>query len=359
MDVRVALAERSYTVRLGALSGLRDLVPGLATRRIHPVVDTHVAGLHGAALSAALDGLDGASPIALPRGERAKAPDAYLSLCRGLLAAGIDRDGVVLAVGGGAACDVTGFAAASLYRGVDWIAVPTTLLAMVDASVGGKTAIDLDGAKNVVGAFHQPIAVLADLDVLATLDRRELTSGLVEAFKIGLVRDAAFAAEIGGRAGALRRADRDALLPLVRRAVELKAEIVAEDERERGTRALLNFGHTVGHALEAATGLVRWRHGEAVAIGLVAALRLSVRVAGLEAASAGWGRGVLEALGAPTADPTTPWAAVAARLPADKKARRGLPAFVLTPRIGSGTVGHRISQDIVNEEVAGLFGGDG
>jgi 3-dehydroquinate synthase len=359
VEVRVPLGERSYVVRIGSLADLPTLRPDLTGRTLHVVVDARVLELHGDRLRAALAGAAHRPPLEVAAGEEAKSPDGFLHLCRRLLEAGVDREAVLVAVGGGATCDVTGFAAASLHRGLDWIPVPTTLLAMVDASVGGKTAIDLDDRKNAIGAFHQPAAVLADPNFLGTLDRRDRIAGLVEAFKIGLVRDEDLARAIADRAQALADGEAETLVPLIGRAIELKAAVVAEDEREAGSRALLNFGHTIGHALESASGFRRWRHGEAVSIGIVAALRLSVRVSRLEPAAAAWAEGALAALGAPVGDPETPWSEVARRLPRDRKARGGWPAFVLTPRIGSGTFGHRISQDIVAEEVAGLFGGDG
>lgn len=362
MALRVALGERSYEVRFGALGDLVAKTPEITRRPALLAIDEHVFQRHEDRLTKAF-GLPapGLRVVTVLRGEAAKIPETHHAICRAALDAGVERGGVLVAVGGGVTCDLVGFAAATYHRGVDWICVPTTVLAMVDASVGGKTGVNLAGAKNVVGAFHQPRGVLIDVGFVDTLEPRERASGLVEALKIAVMRDAALLDRIEGLArdhgnGAF---DAEALEDVVRRAVALKAAIVAADEREVGERALLNFGHTIGHALEAATGFERWLHGEAVAIGMSAALRLSVRCAGLDTDASARVVRALESLGVPTSDRETPFRDVEAHLRHDKKVVGGRPAFVLTPRIGSGTFGHLIPQDVVRKEVASLFGGGG
>jgi 3-dehydroquinate synthase len=231
------------------------------------IADHKVAELHGAPLLGALaaGGLD-ARLFVFPSGEWNKTRGEWTRLSDELLAAGLARDGAVIAFGGGVAGDLAGFVAATYLRGIPYVQVPTTLLAMIDASVGGKTGVDVKAGKNLVGAFHQPRLVLADVDLLATLPRLQLASGLAEAVKHGVIRDAAYLATLEDPRPLLAK-DLAALEPVVRRSIEIKAEVVAADERESGRRQILNFGHTVGHAVETLSGF-DLLHGEAVAIGM-------------------------------------------------------------------------------------------
>jgi shikimate kinase/3-dehydroquinate synthase len=286
VDAIVALAERDpIVVPLGARTyaidvcveaptRLTDAVARCAPSSVVLVTDANVQRARGAAVEAALGPL--ALPgtrVTLPAGERHKTLAAVSTIWDAALGAGVDRDALVVAVGGGVVGDIAGFAASALLRGVRVLQVPTTLLAMVDASVGGKTGFDHPTGKNLVGAFHQPSGVVADLAHLSTLPGRELAAGMAEVVKIALTHDADLLERLERDALALRARDLDALGPIVRRAIVAKARVVREDERESGSRALLNLGHTIGHALEAHGGFTRHLHGEAVAIGVVAELR--------------------------------------------------------------------------------------
>jgi 3-dehydroquinate synthase len=258
---------------------LTELLRELAPSGLFVVSDRNVAGLHLPALEAALreGGFAAAPACVLEPGEGSKSPAALVRLWEALLAAGLDRGGVVLALGGGVVGDVAGFAAATWLRGVRVVHLPTTLLAMIDSALGGKTALDLGGAKNQVGAFHPPAGLVADLERLCTLPARERAAGLGEAWKTALLAGEPLLSRAEASAAGARAGDLDALAPLVEGCLRHKAAVVAADERdERGLRALLNLGHTVGHALEAARPALL--HGEAVAIGVHVALRLSERL---------------------------------------------------------------------------------
>jgi 3-dehydroquinate synthase len=238
------------------------------------VTDAHIRRAQGKLLDAML------APLTLPRfdvvlaaGEAQKTLGTVATIWDAALGAGIDREAVVFGFGGGVVLDLAGFAAATLLRGLRWLAAPTTLLAMVDASVGGKTGFDHPAGKNLVGAFHQPSAVVADFATLATLPIRERRAGLAEVVKIALAYDAALFQRMEETAEALRDGDDGALFPVVSAAILAKTRVVRADEREHGERVILNLGHTVGHALEAHGGFTRWLHGEAVALGVVAELR--------------------------------------------------------------------------------------
>jgi len=282
-SVAVELGSRSYEIAIG--EGLLKE----AGKRLRPlfkrpltaiVTDSHVAGLHLEALRASLAsaGID-SKPIVLPAGEATKSYRHLADTCDGLLAAGIERRDLVIALGGGVIGDLAGFAAAILRRGVDFIQIPTTLLAQVDSSVGGKTGINSAHGKNLIGAFHQPRAVLIDIALLDTLPGRELAAGYAEVAKYGLLGDAEFFAWLEANGASILSGDAQARIKAITRSCEMKARIVAEDETETGVRALLNLGHTFGHALEAATGYSsRLLHGEAVAIGMAQAFRFSEKL---------------------------------------------------------------------------------
>ena len=280
--VPFALGDRSYDVRIGpgliARAG-NEIAPLLPRPRVAVLTDERVAALHLPALSAALDraGIR-SSALALPAGEATKSWDHLGRAVEWLLAERIERRDIVIALGGGVIGDLAGFAAAILRRGVRFVQLPTTLLAQVDSSVGGKTGINSPHGKNLIGVFHQPSLVLADTDVLATLPDRDFRAGYGEVVKYGLLGDADFFAWLEENGPKLRR-DRDALIHAVAHSVAMKAAIVARDETEQGDRALLNLGHTFGHALEAATGYSdRLLHGEGVAIGCALAFDLSARL---------------------------------------------------------------------------------
>jgi 3-dehydroquinate synthase len=282
-SVPVELGSRSYEIAIGEglLKEAGKRLQPLFKRPLTAIVtDNHVAELHLETLrtSLAAAGIE-SKTIILPAGEATKSYRHLADTCDGLLAAGIERRDLVVALGGGVIGDLAGFAAAILRRGVDFIQIPTTLLAQVDSSVGGKTGINSAHGKNLIGAFHQPRAVLIDIALLDTLPARELAAGYAEVAKYGLLGDADFFGWLEDHAASILAGDAQARIKAITRSCEMKAHIVAVDETETGVRALLNLGHTFGHALEAATGYsARLLHGEAVAIGMAQAFRFSEKL---------------------------------------------------------------------------------
>ena len=341
---RVALGERSYEILVGgdliAEAG-RHMAPVLARKRVFVVTDATVAELHLAALERALEEADIAyEAVVLPPGEGTKDFEHLEALVERLLEMKVERQSTLVAFGGGVIGDLTGFAAAILLRGLDYVQIPTTLLAQVDSAVGGKTGINSRQGKNLVGCFHQPRLVLADTEVLSTLPRRELLAGYAEVVKYGLVSDRDFFTWLEGHGTNVIEGDPDARRQAVLRSCAAKAAVVAADEREAGARALLNLGHTFGHALEAETGYGdEFLHGEAVAIGLVMAFELSARLGFCPAEDAARVRRHLAAVGLPTgldAPSGRAWSARALleHMTRDKKVRDGRIVFVLARGIG-------------------------
>jgi 3-dehydroquinate synthase len=289
--------------------------------------------------------------VVLPDGEAAKSWETLDRVFTALLEARFDRSALIVALGGGVVGDMAGFAAAIYQRGIEWFQIPTTLLAMVDSSVGGKTGINHPAGKNMLGAFHQPLGVLADLDVLATLPARELSAGLAEVIKHGAIADAQYLDAIERDLPKLLGGDWSAMAAVVSRSCEIKAAVVAADEREGGLRAILNFGHTFGHAIEAELGYGVWLHGEAVGAGMVMAAELSCRVDGLDRAHAQRLRALIAAAGLPVEAPAWPLETWLRRMSSDKKAQAGNPKFVRIPRLGEAVVG-RVSSDDLAATVA-------
>ncbi len=283
LTLDVALGARRYDIRIGPGLVQRagaEIAPLLARKRTAIITDATVAALHLDTLKAGLaaEGIS-AEAIILPPGEATKSFAQYQAVLSALLDAKIARHDIIIAFGGGVVGDLAGFAAATLRRGVDFIQIPTTLLAQVDSSVGGKTGINAAQGKNLIGAFHQPRLVLADTDMLSTLPGREFLAGYAETVKYGLLGDAAFFQWLEGNGPALAAGDQALRMQAIHRACEMKADVVARDETEQGDRALLNLGHTFGHALEAATGYsARLLHGEGVSIGIALAFELSMRL---------------------------------------------------------------------------------
>jgi 3-dehydroquinate synthase len=312
----------------------------MGIRRVAIVTDALVGALHCSRVARSLqDAGIAVEMMAVPRGERAKHPTVALRLWNRFAALGLTRRDAIVALGGGSIGDLAGFAAATWLRGVPWIGVPTTLLAQVDSSIGGKTGIDLAAGKNLVGAFHQPALVVADPDVLATLTPRQRRSGLAEVVKMGFAIDATLFRWAERHADRLANGDPRALEHVVRASIAAKARIVRRDERERegGPRTALNFGHTLGHAIEAALGYRRVTHGEAVAIGMRAAARLSVEVAGLDDDDRARLEALLDRLKLPRRMPAVSVARLEAAMRLDKKRAREV-RWVLTPRIGHASV---------------------
>jgi 3-dehydroquinate synthase len=354
-ELTVALGERSYSIHIG--EGLLDraelYAPHVAGRTAAIVTNETVAPLYAARLQAALERAGGRSlVIRLPDGEAHKNWQTLDRIFAALLQARADRRTVLVALGGGVVGDMAGFAAATYQRGIAHVQVPTTLLAQVDSSVGGKTAINHPLGKNMVGAFHQPAVVVADTATLATLPAREYAAGLAEVAKYGAIRDLGFLEWIEAHAEELLRRDAAALAHAIRRSCEIKAAIVAEDERESGARALLNFGHTFGHAIESAAGYGKWLHGEAVAAGMALAARFSVRQGRLQAAKAERLVRLLERLGLPVGAqgfaPET-WLEFMGR---DKKNESGRVTLILLEDLGRA----RVVKDAPAEELRDFLG---
>lgn len=343
----------------GALDRLGSRVRrATGARRVALVTDARVRRLYGRRAQASLEAAGIAVTTCLvPAGEAGKSARHLTRLWDAFAREGLSRRDAVVALGGGALSDVAGFAAASWLRGIPWVCVPTTVLAQVDASVGGKTGIDLRVGKNLAGAFHQPRAVIADPDTLATLPRRQVRAGLAEVVKMGMAVDAKLFRWVERQVVALRRGDPQALEEAVRRAVRAKVGVVARDEfeREGGPRTALNYGHTLGHAIEAAHGYRGILHGEAVAIGMRAAAALSERLAGLPARARLRHDALLDALGLPQRMPGTPFARLQRAMSRDKKAALGQVRWVLTPRMGHASVPRPIASRLVRE-IALQFG---
>src|SRR5699024_3589297 len=274
----------------------------------------------------------------LPDGEAHKNQATLDGIYDTLLENQLDRRAVLIALGGGVVGDITGFAAVSYMRGIVLIQVPSTLLAQVDSSVGAKTGINHPLGKNMIGAFHQPIAVEIDTDVLATLPAREVSAGLAEVIKYGMIMDAAFFAWCESSMAVLRDLQDDAVIYAIKRSCELKAEVVGQDERESGWRAILNFGHTFGHAIEAGLGYGQWLHGEAVGCGMIQAAQLSQRVLRLPAAHADRIAALVAASGCPVQPPSFPVDQWHALMRTDKKAQGGDIRFVMLNELGSASV---------------------
>ncbi len=339
--VRIDLGERSYLIDIGAglLAQASSFArcPQAAAALI--VSNNTVAPLYAQALRAALlPRYPQVHQLVLPDGEAHKDWATLNLIFDALLHHGCDRKTVLFALGGGVVGDMTGFAAASYMRGVPFVQVPTTLLAQVDSSVGGKTAINHPLGKNMIGAFHQPQLVVCDLDTLKTLPERELSAGLAEIIKYGPIADMGFMGWLEGNMGALRARDAQALAHAVRRSCEIKAQVVGADERESGLRAILNFGHTFGHAIEAAMGYGAWLHGEAVGAGMVMAATLSQRLGLVDAAFVQRLTQLIASAGLPTQGPVIDADKYLRLMRADKKSEGGDIRFVLIDGPGSAVM---------------------
>jgi 3-dehydroquinate synthase len=338
-QVRVELGQRGYTISVGAGMLAGSLEAGLAALQptsvhvvTHPSLWRTWSGSLGPTVS-------GSEPILLRPGERHKHLGAAASILGELAERRADRQCVVVALGGGVVGDVAGFAAACYLRGVRFVQAPTTLLAQVDASAGGKTGVDLRQGKNLVGAFHQPSAVVIDTQTLATLPARHMRSGMAEILKHGIIADEAYFEFVTSRRTGRWRPLPDWLEPVIAQSCRIKAHVVSQDEREGGLRAILNFGHTVGYAIETLTGYRQFSHGEAVAVGMVAAALVSERVCG---APAGLVRRVVDGLtayGLPWSLPESCSDDEIVRVAMhDKKTSGGILRMALTPGVGHATV---------------------
>lgn len=337
MTIRVPLGDAGYDILLG--DGLLAHLGELLSRHCPAahyglITDSTVASLYADRAAAAIGGVAPVTVVSFPSGEWNKTRETWSSLTDRLLAAGLGRDGAVVALGGGVVGDLAGFVAATYLRGIPYVQVPTSLLAMIDSSIGGKTGVDTRAGKNLVGAFHQPRLVIADLATLATLPANHLSAGMAEAIKHGAIADAAYFERLHSLAAQVLKGERDALRQVVERSIVIKAGVVAEDERERGRRAILNFGHTLAHALEAVTGY-ELLHGEAVAIGMAGEAKLGTALGITTPATLEALRETLEAYRLPREFPPT-----AARgemlqvMRQDKKKREATVRFALLKTIG-------------------------
>jgi 3-dehydroquinate synthase len=362
MVIPVDLGSRSYSIVVvpGALGSvgarLRELRVG---SRVVLVTDAGILKLHGAAVVAGLEaaGLS-VTVLEVPDGEAAKTLAVAEHCWDRLLAAGADRTSTVLALGGGAVGDLAGFVAATYMRGANFVPLPTTILAQVDASIGGKTAIDHPKAKNLIGAFHQPRLVVVDPVVVLTLPDRDFRSGLAEIVKHGIVLDAAYFGDVERSVDALLARDLPTLTRIIGGSCRLKAAVIQRDPEEKGEwRFALNSGHTIGHALEAATRFETWTHGEAVSLGLVAEARLAERLGVAEASTTRRQEGLLRALGLPVRTTGVDPAAVLAAITHDKKARDGRVPFVLAPSIGAFRVVYDVPPTEVRAALASIVEG--
>ena len=354
--ITVALGDRSYPIHIGGgLIGEGALYPPEA-KQVLLVTNAVVAPLYLDTVRAALGPRD-VQVLVLPDGEREKTLQTFERILDKLVDARFHRDCCLVALGGGVIGDVTGFAAASFQRGVDFVQVPTTLLAQVDSSVGGKTAVNHPRAKNMIGAFHQPIAVLADTGTLHTLPARELAADLAEVIKYGVIVDAAFFGWLEANIAKLRALDPAALAYAIRRSCEIKAAIVAEDEREQGRRALLNLGHTFGHALEAIGAYERWLHGEAVALGMMLAARTSAALGRVGTGDCARIEALLASAGLPvTAGASVDADAMLEHMQLDKKADKAGLKLILLDGIGSAVVTRAPDRALMRSVIAARLG---
>ena len=335
----IDLGPRSYPILIGdgLLSQSALMSRHIPAHRLLVVTNPTIAGLHLDALRRGLAGFD-VSIESIPDGERFKTLATASRLFDALIEARIARDGALVAFGGGVIGDLTGFAAACYHRGISYVQMPTTLLAQVDSSVGGKTGVNHPAGKNLIGAFHQPLCVISDTATLRTLPDRELRSGLAEVIKCGLICDAQFLVWIEEHLEALLKRDPQALEHAIRRSCEIKAGIVSRDEREQGPRALLNLGHTFGHAIESATGYGEWMHGEAVAAGMLIAASLSARLGWLTGADLDRVRALLSRAGFPLAAPAIGSDQALAHMETDKKVRDGRIRLILLRKLGAAEI---------------------
>jgi len=336
----VDLGARSYPIHIGQnLLGMSELLrPHIHGRQVMVVTNETIAPLYLDSVCLNLGDFELATLI-LPDGEQYKQLDTLNSIFTALLEHRFNRGCTLAALGGGVIGDITGFAAASYQRGVAYLQIPTTLLAQVDSSVGGKTGVNHALGKNMIGAFHQPGCVVIDTSTLDTLDDRQLAAGLAEVIKYGLIRDAGFFGWLEDNMESLKARDKETLARAIERSCSIKAEIVAADERESGQRALLNLGHTFGHAIETGTGYGNWLHGEAVAAGMAMAAELSVRQGWLPVDALARTEALLQRAGLPTRPPETMDAAHFMSLMAvDKKVIDGGLRLVLLTSIGSAVV---------------------
>lgn len=353
IEVRASTGE-SYPVHVGrgTLADAGAFIRNRAASRVAIVADETAAEHHLQRLLDSVGAAPGIEVVTVPSGELSKGFEEYFRIMGVLLGRNFRRDSLVVAFGGGMVGDLTGFVAATLLRGVDLCHIPTTLLAQVDSSIGGKTGINHPAGKNLIGAIHQPLSVYCDLDVLDTLPDREYLSGLAEIAKYGLAFDRGFFEWVREHGAGLAQREPGLLEEAVRKSIACKADVVSRDVLEQGgTRVLLNLGHTFGHAIENALDYRRLLHGEAVSIGLVAAAELSVRVSGFPEEDCRSIRSLLESLGLPTAFPVSVQNKLVISMAADKKFDASGRRFVLLREIGDAYVERNVDGQALNDAI--------
>jgi 3-dehydroquinate synthase len=361
ITVNVDLGDRAYPIHIGPglIDKLDCFAPHITGGSIAIVTNATVEPLYGPRLRATLAALGKQIvTVVLPDGESYKQWETLNLIFDALLRERADRKTTLIALGGGVIGDMTGFAAACYMRGVPFIQVPTTLLAQVDSSVGGKTGINHPLGKNMIGAFYQPQAVIADTETLRTLPPRELAAGLAEVIKHGAIADATYFDWIERHIDALKRCDDAAMMEAVRVSCEIKSRVVAADEREGGLRAILNFGHTFGHAIEAGMGYGAWLHGEAVGCGMVLAADLSVRMGTLDSTARRRIVELVAAAGLPTRAPDLGTARYIELMSVDKKAESGAVKFILLDGLGRARVTGVPDAPLQETLLAGIRGGE-
>ena len=354
--LQVDVGHSRYPIAIGAglLTNREALDAHVRGRDLLIVTNTTVARLYLGKLTEGLAGRKVAECI-LPDGEQHKTLQTAGWVFDALVAKKMNRDAAVLALGGGVVGDIAGFAAACYQRGIGYVQIPTTLLAQVDSSVGGKTGVNHPGGKNLIGAFYQPLGVIADTDTLATLPDRELRAGLAEVIKYGCVWDPLLFDWLDHHMSKLLARDVDALTYAIARSCEIKATVVAKDEREQNLRAILNFGHTFGHAIEAATAYETYLHGEAVSLGMVIAADFSHRLGLIDAAIRDRVRDILEKAGLPTKAPRVGAGRMLELMQMDKKVLAGAVRLVLLEKLGRAIVTSDYSQTALNAILADFF----
>jgi len=355
--VDIALGERSYPILIGPrlLEDAPLLSTYISARSLLIVTNETIAPLYLPKLQSALQGRRVAT-LVLPDGEQHKTLETLSRILDSLVAERMNRDAAAVSLGGGVIGDMVGFAAACYQRGIDYVQVPTTLLAQVDSSVGGKTGVNHPRGKNMIGAFHQPRCVLADTSTLQTLPAREYSAGLAEVVKYGFIRDVAFLQWIEANVDRLLARDDAAVMHAVRRSCEIKADVVGQDEREHGLRAILNLGHTFGHAIETASGYGNWLHGEAVAAGMVMAADMSTRLGWLQPAERDGVVQVLTRLGLPVAPPRIGAQRGRELMEMDKKVLGGRIRLVLLQGLGRATVVDDYAEQALDATLQAHFG---
>ena len=351
--LKIRSAAHHYPALVG--SNLLEQLGDRARKHLHRktcaiISDRNVAPLFGDRVAQSLASA-GFQPtlITIPPGEASKTLEQAGVICDQMIASGLDRDSFIIGLGGGVIGDISGFVAAIYHRGIPHVQIPTTLLAMADSSIGGKTAVNTPAGKNLIGALHHPTLVIEDVDLLKTLPRREFNQGFAEIIKHAIIADREMF-------DVLKDIDLEDLAPLIRRNIEIKSKIVAKDERDRtGERAILNFGHTVGHAIERAGDYREFLHGEAISLGIVAACAISVKKAGLSTNQREAIVDLLRRFDLPTQLPRDfPREKIVKALPYDKKFQSGEVRFVVTPRIGSAHLSSGITLEDIREAVDAL-----